>query len=439
MKQKDLTKDKEIKVLISLALPIMGSSLLQFTYNLIDMIFVGKLGSDAVASIGSSSFFVNLGYAINALIVIGTGIKAAHSIGEKDNLKLKEYINSGLVLNFIIGVVYALILIIAGRQLIGLLNLNNIYVEEQSYIYLIISAITLLFIFYNTLYIRLMNSFGNNELSLKISAIGVIINLILDPFLIYFFKFGVAGAGIATLIANVIMYILFKVKTMDTFKFDKSIGISLIRIKDIIRLGLPNCIQRVLFNLINIILARLIGSFGSDAIAAHKIGLQIESVGFMIIGGLNGAVLSFTGQNYGAKLIKRIKRGYKAALYVGISYSFIMMAVFILFNENLIKLFIADRNTIKIASDYLNIVAFSQVFSTIEQVSNGLFTGIGKPKISSGISVTFTALRIPMAIVLINFFGLEGIWISIAFSSVLKGLSAYIMYRVLLRKELKIC
>ena len=241
------------------------------------------------------------------------------------------------------------------------------------------------------------------------------------------------------MIANVSLFILFKVKTIDTFKFDKSIGISLIRIKDIIRLGLPNCIQRVLFTLINIILARLIGSFGSDAIAAQKIGLQIESVGFMIIGGLNGAVLSFTGQNYGAKLIKRIKRGYKAALYVGINYSFIMMAVFILFNENLIKLFIADRNTIKIASDYLNIVAFSQVFSTIEQVSNGLFTGIGKPKISSGISVTFTALRIPMAIVLINFFGLEGIWISIAFSSVLNAFSAYIMYRVLLRKELIIC
>ena len=74
MKETDLTKGKVIRVIASLALPIMGSSFLQFTYNLIDMIWVGRLGSDAVASIGSSSLFVNIGYAINALVVIGTGI-----------------------------------------------------------------------------------------------------------------------------------------------------------------------------------------------------------------------------------------------------------------------------------------------------------------------------------------------------------------------------
>ena len=111
MKQVDLTKGKVISVITMLALPIMGSSLLQFTYNIIDMMWVGRLGSNAVASIGSSSLYVNIGNAINSLAIIGCGIKVAHSIGQKDNYKVKEYINAGIIINTIIGVVFGLILI----------------------------------------------------------------------------------------------------------------------------------------------------------------------------------------------------------------------------------------------------------------------------------------------------------------------------------------
>ena len=102
MKKIDLTKGKVINVLTVLALPIMATSLLQFTYNLIDMLWVGALGSDAVASVGSSSFFVGLGYAINSMVVIGTTIKLAQAIGRKETEKEKEYINAGLVINLII-------------------------------------------------------------------------------------------------------------------------------------------------------------------------------------------------------------------------------------------------------------------------------------------------------------------------------------------------
>lgn len=93
-----------------------------------------------------------------------------------------------------------------------------------------------------------------------------------------------------------------------------------------------------------------------------------------------------------------------------------------------IKLFVKEENTIVIARVYLQAVAFSQIFSTIEIVSNGLFTGIGKPKVSSAISIVFTGLRIPIALVLIKPFGLTGIWISISASSILKGSAAYLLY-----------
>ena len=437
MKKIDLTQGKVINVLTALALPIMGSSLLQFTYNLIDMLWVGGLGSDAVASIGSSSFFIGLGYSINSLVVIGTGIKVSHAIGEKNNKEVKQYINSGLAINFVISIIYALILTILGKSLISFLSLNNDVVERNSYYYLAMNAPILFFSFFNFLYTRIFSSFGNNGDSLKINAIGMIINIILDPIFIYIFKLGVLGAAVATLISNVVMFILYRIKSNGILHYDKSIGIDKEKVIEIIRLGFPMAFQRILFTMVNIILAKIIAIFGTNSIAAQKIGLQIESITYMVIGGINGAIASFTGQNFGASKFKRIKQGYYTALLLGIIYSIIMSIIFIIFKEPIIRLFIKDKSTILIASGYLQAVAFSQSFSTIEMVSNGLFTGLGMPKIPAIISIVFTILRIPMALTLMQTLGIDGVWWSIAISSILKGVAVYSIYLIKIRRNYK--
>lgn len=436
MKKIDLTRGKVISVIAALALPIMGSSLLQFTYNLIDMIWVGRLGSNAVASIGSSSLYINIGNALNSLVVIGTGIKVAHAIGRKNENEIKEYINSGIVINIIIGTVFGLILIFLGKGFIEFLNLNNSEVESNAYYYLALNAPILFFAFFNMMYTRILGSFGNNKLALKINGVGVISNIILDPVCIYVLNFGVIGAGVSTLIANVIMFILFRINTNGILNYRYDLKVDFEKIKEIIRLGFPMAFQRILFTIINIILAKIIAMFGSEAIAAQKIGVQIESIAYMIIGGLNGAVASFTGQNFGAGKSNRIKEGYRSALVVGISYAIVMAGVFLLLNRPLIRLFISDESTILIASAYLKAVAFSQVFSAIEMISNGMFTGIGKPNIPATISIVFTSLRIPLALVLIKPFGISGIWISICISSILKGICSYFIYETKIRKIL---
>ena len=435
MKETDLTKGKVISVITSLALPIMGSSFLQFTYNLIDMIWVGRLGSGAVASIGSSSLYINIGNAINSLVVIGTGIKVAHAIGRNDSNEVKEYINSGIIINTIIGIIFGLVLILAGKGFIGFLNLNNYEVERNAYHYLALNAPILFFAFFNMMYTRILGSFGNNKLAFKINAVGVILNIILDPILIYVFKFGVIGAGLSTLSANIIMFFLFRINSNGILNYTFGICVDYVKIKEIARLGFPMAFQRILFTIINILLAKIIAVFGSDAIAAQKVGVQIESIAYMIIGGLNGAVASFTGQNFGASKFKRIKEGYKSALLIGIIYSMVMACAFLLFNKPMIRLFIRDEATIVIAASYLKVVAFSQIFSAVEMISNGLFTGIGKPNIPASISIIFTSLRIPFALLLIKPFGINGIWISISLSSILKGIFSYLLYEIKVRRK----
>uniref|UniRef100_UPI0026073798 MATE family efflux transporter n=1 Tax=Clostridium sp. TaxID=1506 RepID=UPI0026073798 len=232
------------------------------------------------------------------------------------------------------------------------------------------------------------------------------------------------------LIGTFIVFILLIINGKNILRIDLKEKLNLNKIKEISILGIPMSFQRVLFTLVNIILARIIGGFGSDAIAAQKIGLQIESIVYMVVGGLNGAISSFVGQNFGAKKYGRINEGYNKALIIGVIYALFVTLAFTLIPETLIKLFIREEKTIKIASEYLRIIGVSQIFSTIEMISNGVFTGVGKPRIPAFISIFFTVLRIPMAIILTRYIGVKGIWYAISISSILKGVISCIAYRV---------
>ena len=435
MKKVDLTKGNVLKVLMTLAIPIMASSFFQFAYNIIDMMWVGGLGSNAVASIGSSSFFISMGNAINAFVVIGTGIKVSHAIGGRNEKEVNEYIKLGILLNLLVGIIYCIIIVLFGRNFIGFLNINSPIVEEEGYKYLIINAPILFFTFFNTLFIRIFNSFGNNKSALIINIIGILINTILDPIFIYTLDLGVSGAEISSLIGTIVVFLMLLYNGRNIFKINLKEKIDFNKVKTITILGMPMSMQRVLFTFINIILARIVGGFGADAIAAQKIGLQIESIIYMVVGGLNGAITGFVGQNYGAKKYERINKGYNTATGIGAIYALIITVIFIFMPGVLVRLFVREESTVYIASNYLRIIGISQIFSTMEMISNGVFTGLGKPKIPATISIVFTALRIPMALIFIRFFGVNGIWISISLSSILKGITAYLIYKLRIGKE----
>lgn len=433
MKKVDLTQGKVSQVLIALALPIMGSSLLQFTYNLVDMLWIGKLGSGSVASIGSSSFFTSLGYAINAAIMIGTGIKVSHYIGRNDTEKVKEYLRSGIQLSFVLGILYAFILILFGKNFIGFLGINDRQVEQDAYKYLACSAPMLFFAFFCNIFSRVFASMGNSKGTLKISAIGIIINIILDPILIYGLGWGILGAALATLMANMVMFILYLI-ALKQYIFTPLIRrINSRELVEIISLGSPIAFQRILFTMINILLAKLIATFGADAVAAQKIGVQIESVTYMVTGGLNGAVASFTGQNYGARKEHRLHQGYWTAMRIAIFYAALSTAIFWLFPTQLVSLFVNEQETIRIGASYLVIIGFSQIFNGMEMVGNGFFTGIGKPKIPSTVSMVLTALRLPIALICVRYLGVEGIWWSITISTILKG--SVLMFIYFIKKQ----
>lgn len=434
MKTIDLTTGQVQRVIVALALPLVGSSLLQFTYSLVDMFWVGALGSDAVASIGAASFYIMLGQAIQSLIVVGAGIKVSQAVGRRDQALIQRYIRAGRRMNLGLGLLFVTVLAAFGQALIGFLNMDAPAVEQLAYSYLLVSAPMLIFSFFNLLFARLFSAYGNTTTAMRINATGVTLNMILSPLFIYPLGLGVVGAGLATLVANVVMFGFFWYRARVLFDWEETVEPNRTDYREILRLGFPMATQRVLFTVISIFLARMIGSYGTEAIAAQRIGLQIESIAYMMIGGLNGAIASYTGQNLGARKVDRVHEGYRVTTRLGILYTGLITLVFLFVPDVLIGLFVDDPTTIEIGANYLRIIGISLIFASLEMIGNGYFSGLGLPKIPATISIVFTVARIPLALALEPYLGIDAIWWSIALSSIIKGLVSALYVR-LMKKE----
>lgn len=443
-KRRDLTEGSILKGLISLSLPIMGTSFLQMAYNMTDMIWLGRVGSKAVAAAGTAGFYIWLSFAFILVSKIGGEIKVSQNIGKRDFENAKNYAKTAIQLNLLTAVGYFLFVQILKWPLIKFFNITDSYVVENAVVYLNVMSFGFLFAFVTPVITGLFNSYGDSKTPFYMNTIGLVINIVLNPILVlgYFgFKpMGVFGSALSTVIAQGIVLLAFLIYIKRTNHIFKDINIfsSLDKsmIKEIYQLGIPAAIQSALFTGISMFVARIISSYGAVAIAAQKVGAQIESISWMTAGGFQGAIAAFVGQNYGARKEDRIKDGFNVAIKLISSIGLFAMIMFILFAGPIFKFFIPDKDTVEIGISYLKIMAYSQVFMCIESTTAGAFNGISKTMPPSIISIGFNALRIPMAIIFSKYIGIDGIWWAITISSILKGLILYIWFKIEMKKGL---
>lgn len=437
----NLTEDKITPTLLKLSLPIIANNFIQTTYGMVDMIWVGKLGSNAVAAVGTASFFINLSLAIFTMISIGSGIKISHCIGAKKLEDAKEYIKNGFIMAIFLAFLYSIFVVIFRSKIIGFFQLGDAGIEKMAINFLVVSMIGVVFAYSNNLFSFIFNSMGNSKIPLKSNSVGFCVNMILDPILIFglgnFKGLGVIGAAIATLIANILVSIIFYIRSKEYFKvFDIEIKVNKDKIKEVIKMGIPITIQRVTFIMISIFIAKIVVQWGANAIAVQKVGVQIESISYMTIGGLQGAIAAFVGQNFGANKLDRIKEGYFKGILITIIFGTVISIIFIIFPRELFSIFLREEDSLKLGADYMRILGFSQVFMCIELMTVGAFNGLGKTYFPPMVSIIFTALRIPMAIILSSkaLYNLNGVWMSIALSSIIKGCILSLWFIILLKK-----
>lgn len=442
-KQIDLLQGSITKSLTALALPIMGSQLIQMAYNLIDMLWIGRVGAGAVAAVGAAGMFMWLSNGLVILARIGGQVLVAQSIGAGDMKKAGRYAAAALQLGGALAVGFTLLLTLGAAPLIGFFNLNSPAVVAQARAYLIIVGAGMFFSFINQVLVAVINATGDSRTPFFAMGCGLGLNLVLDPMLIFgvgpFPRWGVAGAAAATVLAQVVVFgVLVRYAAREQRLFPH-VQLRRLAAKEelqaIVRISGPSAVMNVLFPLISMVIARMVAGWGDNAVAVQKVGSQIESISWMTADGFAAAVNSFIGQNYGAGNLRRARKGFKIAFALMTVWGVLCTCLLVFCAAPIFRLFIPEAQVLPMGVDYLVILGFSELFMCWEILVEGAYAGFGHTLPASVLSTVFTALRIPAALVLsATALGLSGIWWSISISSICKGMILTVMFVAFLNK-----
>lgn len=429
-----------------LAFPIMGTSLIQMAYNMVDMIWIGRVSSNAVAAVGATGMYMWLANGITTIPRIGGQVTVGQSLGAMDKDAAIDYVRASLRMGTLLGIIYGIICVLFAGPLIGFFKLNSPEVINDAEIYLVITCGAIVFSFLNQVFTGILTAMGNTMAAFRATTIGLIINLVLDPVLIFGFgpipRMGVTGAALATVFAQIIVFALYIATVWSEPVIFQHIHLTQRaekqHVRDIVRIGFPPAVQDALFSGISMVIARLIAGWGDAAVAVQKVGSQIESISWMAAGGFSTAVNAFVAQNYGAGKKDRIKKGYKTAMGImalwGIFTSFILIA----FPEFFFRIFITEKDVLPMGVDYLRIIGISEFFMCMEITTAGAFQGFGKTVPPSVTGIVFNTLRIPGAMLLSStVLGLNGVWWTLSLSCVLKGLVLPVWFLIIFVKYYK--
>ena len=394
----NLLEGNILPALSALALPIMATSLIQMAYNLIDMIWIGKIGASAVASVGAAGMFMWLSNGLVTLAKMGGQIKVGHALGAQKKEDAASYAQSSIQMGIVFAIGFGILSIVFADEMIGFFQLNSAQVIQDAKLYLMITCGLVIFSFMNQIFTGILTAMGNSRTSFIATGIGLVLNIVLDPLFIFGFgaipPMGVAGAAIATVLAQLVVMLLFLHTILrDTVLFSNVHilhSYSSQHTMEIFRIGLPSAVQSMLFSGISMVIARLIAGWGDAAVAVQKVGSQIESISWMTAEGYAAALNSFVAQNHGAKNTDRIREGYRLSMIVMLSWGVFCSLVLIVFPQLIFQVFIQEAEVLPMGVDYLRILGVSQLFMCMEITTAGAFSGLGKTLPPSIVSITLT-------------------------------------------------
>lgn len=459
MKNKtDLTNGSILSKLLLVAIPTLLTSLVQMAYNLTDMFWVGKVGSmgldpeEAIASVGTAGFVPWFGFGIIMLAKIGTSVKVSHAAGENNVEKANQYGNNGIVLMFILAMIYTLVGFFGRHVYVSWFNFDNENIINYTVRYLGIISLFGTAYFMVNVFNGIYDGLGKTINAFYITASGLVLNIVLDPLFILEeiqvfnitingLGYGVTGAAIATGISQsfiLLSYVVLYLSPLKPIQIHFRKYVNRTSMKEVFRIGAPIAIQSMIFTLISIVIGIMVAKYGKTPMAIQRLGSQIEALAWMIASGFQVALASFVGQNYGARNFDRIKQGYITSMRLLVPYGIVINLVLFVFARQLIGIFLDSPESLRVGQIYLEILSFSQLFMIIELATAGAFNGLGKTKFPSFVGIAGNALRIPVGYLLSISLGFAGIWWAVSISSVLKGsvlTGLFIYYLVKMTKQ----
>ncbi|MBN2853001.1 MAG: MATE family efflux transporter [Clostridia bacterium] len=435
-KKRDLTAGPVKNVIRDLTIPMIFGILGMVIFNLVDTFYVGKLGTVQMAALSFTFPVVLVVNSINLGLGIGASAVISKAVGENNKEKVTRLSTDSLTLGFLVAAVLALIGELTIHPLFISLGADN---EVLPYIneYMRVWYAGVPFVVIPMIGNNAIRALGDTKTPSAVMMISALINMVLDPILIFgwgpFAAMGVKGAAVATVIAR---GITFMVALYVLTVREKVIEIKLIKIRlllsswgKILFIGMPNAIAKVIIPIGAGIITRIISSFGHDYVAAFGISTRIEYFSLAILSALAAIIPVYVGQNFGGKKMGRIKEGIKISTRFSMVYSVIVYGLLFFLARPLSHIFTEESHVSDLIVLYLRIVPLGYGFQGILLIINGALNALGKPIKAALLNVVqMLIIYVPLSVLFSNTYGMKGIFISLIISYLVTGILARLMF-----------
>ena len=409
------------RLLITMSLPMVISMLVQALYNIVDSVFVAQINEAALTAVSMAFPIQNLMIAVAA--GTGTGVNAllSKSLGEKNKRMVDDTANMGVFLTICSYAVFAIIGIFLSRIYFAA-QISDAQIIEYGDEYMSVICLFSFGLFGQIITERLLQATGRTIFTMFTQGIGAIINIILDPILIFGLlglpAMGVTGAAAATVIGQIIAAILgFVCNAVYNHDITLSIkGIFTIDttvISKVYRVGIPSIIMQSITSVMTFSLNKILAEFSSTAVAVFGVYYKLNSFIFMPVFGMNNGLVPILSYNYGARKPDRIKKTIKLGMKYAVAIMIFGLLLFELFPSGLLGIFDASQEMLSIGCVALRIIASSFVFAGVAIICSTVFQAIGNPLHSLIMSVCRQLLVIVPVAWLLSLSGrLELVWLA---------------------------
>lgn len=365
--------------IIRFSIPLALMGILQLLYNTADLIVVGNFSGDseALGAVGSTGSLINLFINLFMGLSVGTNVVCARLFGANEKNRVGKVVHTSILMSFLIGIVLGILGFLFCKELLLLMN-NDL---ELSRIYLRIYFVGMSFNLCYNFAAAVLRAVGDTKRPLYFLTISGFVNVLLNLLFVIVFRLSVAGVAMATVISqflSFLMIIVTLIKTNECYKLKlKELKISLNELKQIIKIGLPAGIQSSIFSISNVLIQSSVNMFGTVAMNGNTAAQSIEGFVYTSMNSVYHASLAFTGQNYGARNVKNIKKVTLYSLIIVTMFALIIGQPLFWFGRSVISLYTKVPVEIEVAYIRLHYLTLPYFLCGIMDVMVGILRGIG--------------------------------------------------------------
>lgn len=435
---REILEGRISSTILKISLPVIISSIFQVLYNLVDAYFVGGLGPDAIAAITLGFPFIFLIFAIGIGVSIGVTSVVSRFLGAGMDDVAGERASTGLALALVMTLVMMAVGFLTLEATVKNIGVSA-GVKAMAWDYIAILLLGTGFVFVNLTAGGIIRAEGNMIVPMYALICGTVLNIILDPVLIYGLAglphLGVRGAALATVVSQVtvmtivLLYLLLG-RTRTRIHL-RHMHLRARPVRQILHVGFPATVMQLMIAFGVFLWNVLAAGVSDEAVAALGLGFRLNSIAFVPALGMNVAIVTIVGQNVGAAKFQRVREVVSTGIFMVYVYMAIVAIVLSLRPEFWISLFTSDWEVIRQGGMFLRIVTPTYIFLAITVVMSGAFQGAGDavpPMVIMSLRMALVA--VPLAWVLMSVLGMgsTGLWIGIAVSNVFSATASYLWF-----------